>query len=75
MSLGYQCWICDQAIEESDTLAFQVTLNSLWFATEVNQQVYLHTVCACSRLAGKKYSIELDVFADAIAEGSKSVLQ
>lgn len=65
---GYGCWICGEAIDQYDTMAFRMTINSLWHDTEVDQEIYLHEQCAVEKIRGPKSWIEVDVFEDAAEE-------
>ena len=69
--ITYQCWFCGEEIAPTDHLALRVSVTSLWHDVDELQQVYAHSNCARTRMAGSGMELESDMFEEIIADHIK----
>jgi hypothetical protein len=69
--MEFQCWFCEQGIEQKDAGAVMITVESLWRWAEESQSdddpvqsVYAHSHCAKAGLKGATMDIEPSIFGE-----------
>lgn len=61
---GYECWFCGEAIDQRNADALRVVVAHLWAGDDdrPSQELYAHFLCAQSRMAGARMSLEAGSF-------------
>lgn len=67
---SYECWFCGTGIVKSQTDALRLVIERLWGHDEdrPSQEIYAHFLCAQTRMAGAKMSLERDTFVPDLSE-------